>query len=71
MMYGHSYRALYPPFYYRVKGGWLWTPFGIDSHDHWELMGTEVKVKYRTEFSPLANFKPPMPNPFRKRPTRY
>lgn len=46
LMHEHEYRAMYPPFYYRVKGNWMLTPFGMESHDRWELMGTEVKVKY-------------------------
>lgn len=46
LMHEHEYRALYPPFYYRVRGNWLLTPFGMESHDKWELQGTEVKVKY-------------------------
>ncbi|MFP6766697.1 MAG: hypothetical protein VB859_00915 [Planctomycetaceae bacterium] len=49
MLYEHEYRALYPPFYYRVKGSWMWTPFGIESHDKWELVGTEVRVRYESE----------------------
>lgn len=58
MLYAHEYRGLYPPFYYRVKGSWLWTPFGVESHDKWELMGTEVKVKYRSNYSLLSGFTP-------------
>jgi len=57
MLYAHEYRSLYPPFYYKVKGGWLWTPFGIESHDKWELQGTEIRVKYmsrRNLFRQLA-----------------
>lgn len=48
MLYPHTYRAMYPPYYHRVKGGWLWTPFGIRSHEKWELQGTQVTVKYRS-----------------------
>ncbi|HTN01403.1 MAG TPA: hypothetical protein VL132_05975 [Planctomycetaceae bacterium] len=29
MLYPHTYRAIYPPYYHRVKGSWLWTPFGV------------------------------------------
>jgi len=58
MLYGHEYRAMYAPFYYRVKGHWLWTPLGIESHDKWDLVGTEVKVKYRTDYNPLGAFFP-------------
>ena len=58
MLYAHEYRAMYPPYYYRVKGHWLWTPFGVESHDTWEPVVTEVKVKYRTDYNPLAAFFP-------------
>lgn len=51
MLYRHQYRALYPPFYYRVRGSWMWTPFGIESHDKWELVGTEVRVRYESDTS--------------------
>ena len=47
MLYPHSYRAMYPPFYYSV-----W------SLDHCPK-GTVVKVKYRSYISPLAKFIPP------------
>ncbi len=59
MLYPHEYRGIYAPYYYRVKGSWLWTPFGIESHDKWELMGTEVKVKYRPSYAPLSGFVAP------------
>lgn len=59
MLYPHEYRSLYGPFYYRVKGSWIWTPFGMESHDKWELMGTEVKVKYRSNYSLFSLFTPP------------
>lgn len=49
MLYPHTYRALYPPYYHRVKGAWLWTPFGMRSHERWELQGTMVQVKYRSQ----------------------
>lgn len=60
MMHEHEYRAMYPPFYYRVRGNWLLTPFGMESHDRWELMGTEVKVKYSSRIPLKALFIPPM-----------
>lgn len=59
MLYPHEYRSMYGPFYYRVKGNWIWTPFGMESHDKWELMGTEVKVKYRPTYSLGSLFIPP------------
>jgi hypothetical protein len=49
MLYPHTYRAMYPPFYHRVKGGWFVTPFGVRSHERWELQGTQVEVKYRSQ----------------------
>ncbi|MFT5324617.1 MAG: hypothetical protein ACI8P0_002481 [Planctomycetaceae bacterium] len=58
LMYPHEYRSMYGPFYYRVKGNWIWTPFGMESHDKWELMGTEVKVKYRSNYSLFSLFTP-------------
>lgn len=48
MLYPHTYRALYPPYYHRVKGGYMWTPFGMRTHEKWELQGTMVQVKYRS-----------------------
>lgn len=59
MMYPHEYNAMYAPFYYRVKGKWLWTPFGMESHDKWELLGTRVNVKYRSSYSLFSGFIPP------------
>ena len=46
MLYPHTYRAIYPPFYHRVKGGWVLTPLGVRSHEKWELQGTQVQVKF-------------------------
>ncbi|GIX04078.1 MAG: hypothetical protein KatS3mg113_1084 [Planctomycetaceae bacterium] len=48
MLYPHTYRALYPPYYHRVKGSYMWTPFGMKNHETWELQGTMVQVKYRS-----------------------
>lgn len=59
MLYPHEYRALYPPFYYKVSGGWIVTPWGVWSSDRWELQGTEVNVKYKSYISPLTGFMPP------------
>lgn len=59
MLYPHEYKALYPPFYHKVSGKWWWTPFGMESHDKWELQGTEVKVKYRSSYRPFSGFAPP------------
>ncbi len=59
MLYPHTYRAIYPPYYHRVKGAFIWTPFGMRSHEKWELQGTEVTVKYRSEYPLLRPFHPP------------
>ena len=59
MLYPHTYHAMYPPFYYKVEGGWLWTPFGMRQHEHWKLQGTEVKVKYRSHYPLFGGFHPP------------
>jgi hypothetical protein len=48
MLYAHEYNALYPPFYYRVKGNWLFGAFGVKQSEVWKLEGTQVKVKYRS-----------------------
>ncbi len=50
MLYPHTYRAMYPPFYHRVKGKYLWTPFGMRTHEQWQLQGTKVLVKYRSQW---------------------
>ena len=59
-LYPHEYRAIYPPYYYKVKGGWMVTPFGVWSHENWVPMGTEVSVKYRSSISPFTGFIPPL-----------
>jgi len=60
MLYPHEYKAMFPPFYYKVHGKWWWTPFGMESHDKWELQGTEVKVKYRSSYRWFSGFCPPV-----------
>lgn len=59
-LYPHEYKAIYPPYYYKVKGKWMVTPFGVWSHENWKPMGTEVSVKYRSRISPFSGFIPPM-----------
>ncbi len=59
-LYPHEYNAVYPPYYYKVKGHWMVTPFGVWSQENWKPMGTEVNVKYRSSISPFAGFIPPM-----------
>ena len=53
MLYPHTYRSIYPPFYHKVKGGWIVTPMGVRSHEKWELQGTMVQVKYRSSYPGL------------------
>lgn len=56
MMYAHQYHAIYPPYYHRVKGGWVWTPRGMRQHEEWKLEGTEVTVNYRSSVRPFSGF---------------
>lgn len=58
MLYPHTYRALYPPYYYRARGIFMLTPWGIRSRERWTLEGTEVKVVYRSKFRFLSGFLP-------------
>jgi len=60
MLYPHTYHAMYPPFHHKVKGGWIWTPFGFRQHERWELQGTEVTVKYRSHYPVFGGFHPPV-----------
>ncbi len=60
MLYPHRYKAMYPPYYYKVNGGWMVTPFGVWSHEDWKLQGTTVDVKYKSHISPFAKFAPPI-----------
>jgi len=58
-LYPHRYKALYPPFYYKVHGGWIVTPWGVRQHDRWKLEGTQVKVNYMSHRAPFSFFIPP------------
>lgn len=49
MLYPHTYRAIYPPFYYK-RG-----LFGRRYH----VTGTQVTVKYKGHISPFSLFFPP------------
>ena len=60
MTYAHRYKAIYPPYYYKVNGGWMVTPFGVWSKENWHLQGTQVDVKYKSHISPFAMFKTPV-----------
>jgi len=57
MLYAHRYRAMYPPYYYKVNGGWMVTPFGVWSHEDWRLQGTTVDVNYRSHISPFSLYR--------------
>ncbi len=59
MLYPHEYHAMYPPYYYKVNGGFMVTPFGVWSHEDWKLQGTTVDVKYKSHISPFTLFHPP------------
>ena len=56
MLYPHEYRAMYPPFFHRVKGCWILTPFGIKQNETWRLQGTEVRVNYRAHRGLFSKF---------------
>lgn len=58
MLYPHQYHAMYGPFYYSVKGGWVWTPFGVRQHEKVKLEGTEVIVKYKSHYPLFSGFRP-------------
>ena len=60
MLYAHEYKAMYPPFYYRARGGWIVTPFGVHSHEDWKLQGTVVQVTYRSRYGLLSGLHPPV-----------
>ena len=60
MLYAHRYRAMYPPYSYKVNGKWMVTPFGVWSHEDWHLQGTKVDVKYKSSISPFALFHRPL-----------
>lgn len=60
MLWAHKYRAMYPPYYYKVRGHWHVTPFGVHQSERWKLQGTEVKVNYKSHISPFAGFCPPV-----------
>ncbi|MEZ6064503.1 MAG: hypothetical protein R3B90_02075 [Planctomycetaceae bacterium] len=59
MTYPHRYHAMYPPFYHKVKGRWIVTPFGVRQHEDWKLEGTEVIVNYRSSYKLFGGFHPP------------
>ena len=58
MLYPHEYDAMYGPYYYTVKGGFIWTPLGVRTHEKWELQGTRVNVKYHDRIKLFSGYKP-------------
>lgn len=56
MLYPHEYRAMYPPFFYEVKGHWIVTPTGVKQGEMWKVKGTEVKVKYKSHHGLFTKF---------------
>jgi hypothetical protein len=60
MLYAHSYRGLYGPFYHKTYRSWVMTPFGICKNEKRVLVGTEVRVNYKSRISPFALFFPPI-----------
>ncbi|MFN5299080.1 MAG: hypothetical protein ACK5HA_12310 [Planctomycetaceae bacterium] len=46
MLYAHSYRAIYPPYYYKNLHGLSCLPFFPKP----ALLGTEVRVKYHSHY---------------------
>lgn len=60
MLYAHRYRGLYGPFYHKTQRHWILTPFGICKTEKRTLMGTEVRVNYKSHISPFALYWPPV-----------
>jgi hypothetical protein len=58
MLYPHDYRAMYAPFYYVVKGGWIVTPWGVRNNEQWTLQGTQVDVHYRPRAPLFSGYHP-------------
>lgn len=62
MLYPHTYRSIYPPYYYEVHGGWKLFPWGVWQSEHWRLRGTVVTVKYSPSIGLFSGFVPPALN---------
>lgn len=60
MLYAHRYRGLYGPFYHKTYRHWFMTPFGICKSEKRVLVGTEVRVNYKSHISPFSLFFPPV-----------
>jgi hypothetical protein len=59
MLYPHTYRSLYPPYYYEVTGGWKVLPWGVAQGERWRLRGTYVSVKYHSSCGLFSGWCPP------------
>jgi hypothetical protein len=59
MLYPHTYRSLYPPYYYEVSGAWKVFPWGVGQTEHWKLRGTYVSVKYHSSCGLFSGWCPP------------
>jgi hypothetical protein len=59
MLYPHTYRSLYPPYYYEVSGGWKVLPWGVAQGERWRLRGTYVSVKYKSSWGLFSGWCPP------------
>jgi hypothetical protein len=59
MLYPHTYRSLYPPYYYEVTGGWKVFPWGVGQSETWRLRGTYVSVKYHSSWGLFSGWCPP------------
>jgi hypothetical protein len=62
MLYPHTYRSIYPPYYYEVHGGWKLFPWGVVQSEHWRLRGTVVTVKYSPSIGLFSGYVPPALN---------
>jgi hypothetical protein len=62
MLYPHTYRSIYPPYYYEVHGGWKLFPWGVVQREQWRLRGTVVTVKYDSSIGLFSGFVPPALN---------
>ena len=62
MLYPHTYRSIYPPYYYEVHGGWKLFPWGVVQSENWRLRGTVVTVKYSSSIGLFSGYVPPALN---------
>jgi hypothetical protein len=62
MLYPHTYRSIYPPYYYEVHGGWKLFPWGTVQSEQWRLRGTVVTVKYSPSIGLFSGYVPPAIN---------